>query len=203
MATSYLSNRKTQTILLLGGGGGGRECTVCSSYLSAYISRVQNTNPPTSPLDVCDCIVVFIPRECAAVVLELKNLPRPRSPSFTTAEAVTNTLAGLISKHGRICMCECVYVSVSMCECVCIWVGACVFEYECECLGGGGVSIPRCMTLLECMCSRALQSWTKYLLCVEKLKTEQSKINNICVIKLTHNIELTRWSFLGSVASFS
>ena len=95
-----------------GKGGGERQC---SSYPSAYISRVQNTNPPTSPLDVCDCTVVFIPRECAAVVLELKNLPRPRSPSFTTAEAVTNTLAGLMSKHGRICMCECVYVSVNMC----------------------------------------------------------------------------------------
>ena len=39
-----------------------------------------------------------IPSECAAVVLELKNLPRPRSPSFTTAEAVTNTLAGFISE---------------------------------------------------------------------------------------------------------
>ena len=31
--------------------------------------------------------------------MELKNLPRPRSPSFTTAEAVTNTLAGLISEE--------------------------------------------------------------------------------------------------------
>ena len=40
---------------------------------------------------------VCIPREWAAVVLELKNRPRPRSPNFTTADAVTNTLAGLMS----------------------------------------------------------------------------------------------------------
>ena len=39
----------------------------------------------------------IIPSECAAVVLELKKRPRPRSPSLTTAEAVTNTLAGLMS----------------------------------------------------------------------------------------------------------
>ncbi len=34
------------------------------------------------------------------MVLELKNRPRPRSPSLTAAEAVTNTLAGLISGDG-------------------------------------------------------------------------------------------------------
>ena len=39
----------------------------------------------------------IIPSECAAVVLELKKRPRPRSPSLTTAVAVTNTLAGLMS----------------------------------------------------------------------------------------------------------
>lgn len=38
-----------------------------------------------------------LPREWAAVVLELKNLPSPKSPSFTTPVAVINTLAGLIS----------------------------------------------------------------------------------------------------------
>ena len=38
-----------------------------------------------------------VPSECAAVVLELKKRPSPRSPSFTTAEAVTKTLAGLMS----------------------------------------------------------------------------------------------------------
>lgn len=37
------------------------------------------------------------PKECAAVVLELKKRPRPRSPSLTTPVAVMNTLAGLIS----------------------------------------------------------------------------------------------------------
>lgn len=37
------------------------------------------------------------PKECAAVVFELKNLPKPRSPSFTTPVAVMNTLAGFIS----------------------------------------------------------------------------------------------------------
>ena len=42
-----------------------------------------------------------LPRECAAVVFELKNRPKPRSPSFTTAEAVTNTLAGLMSGRGE------------------------------------------------------------------------------------------------------
>lgn len=38
-----------------------------------------------------------LPRECAAVVLELKNLPRPRSPSLTAPSAVIKTFAGLIS----------------------------------------------------------------------------------------------------------
>lgn len=45
--------------------------------------------------------VSILPRECAAVVLELKKRPRPRSPSLTTASAVTNTLAGLISVRRR------------------------------------------------------------------------------------------------------
>lgn len=39
-----------------------------------------------------------LPSECAAVVLELKNRPSPKSPSFTTPVAVMNTLAGLISR---------------------------------------------------------------------------------------------------------
>ena len=38
-----------------------------------------------------------LPSEWAAVVFELKNRPSPRSPSFTTADAVTKTFAGLIS----------------------------------------------------------------------------------------------------------
>ena len=38
-----------------------------------------------------------IPSECAAVVLLLKNRPKPRSPSFTTPAPVMNTLAGLMS----------------------------------------------------------------------------------------------------------
>ena len=66
---------------------------------------------------VCVCVYIIlilyfgytsvdrIPRECAAVVLELKNLPSPKSPSFTTADAVTNTLAGLIS----VCVCIIVF----------------------------------------------------------------------------------------------
>ena len=41
---------------------------------------------------------IDLPKECAAVVLELKNLPRPRSPNLTTPAAVMNTLAGLISE---------------------------------------------------------------------------------------------------------
>lgn len=43
-------------------------------------------------LDYCE-----LPRECAAVVLELKKRPSPKSPSFTTPVAVMKTLAGLIS----------------------------------------------------------------------------------------------------------
>ena len=43
----------------------------------------------------------MLPKEWAAVVLELKNRPRPKSPSFTTAFAVTKTLAGLMSEGGR------------------------------------------------------------------------------------------------------
>lgn len=41
------------------------------------------------------------PKECAAVVLELKKRPRPRSPSFTSPVAVMNTLAGLMSGAQR------------------------------------------------------------------------------------------------------
>ena len=41
--------------------------------------------------------IVVIPRECAVVVFELKNLPKPRSLSFTIADTVTNTLVGSIS----------------------------------------------------------------------------------------------------------
>lgn len=40
-----------------------------------------------------------LPKECAAVVLELKNRPSPRSPSFTTPVAVMNTFAGFISER--------------------------------------------------------------------------------------------------------
>lgn len=40
-----------------------------------------------------------LPKECAAVVLELKKRPNPRSPNFTSPVAVMNTLAGLISDH--------------------------------------------------------------------------------------------------------
>lgn len=35
------------------------------------------------------------------MVLELKNRPSPKSPSFTTPVAVMNTLAGLISGESR------------------------------------------------------------------------------------------------------
>ena len=75
-----------------------------------------------------------VPSEWAAVVFELKNLPKPKSPSFTTAVLVTNTLAGFISN-----------------ETVIRW------EFE-----EGG--LPLCMTRLVCMCSRAEQTWTKYRL---------------------------------------
>ncbi len=33
------------------------------------------------------------------MVFELKKRPKPRSPNLTTAEAVTNTFAGLISEQ--------------------------------------------------------------------------------------------------------
>ncbi len=42
-----------------------------------------------------------VPNECAAVVFELKNRPSPKSPSLTTADAVTKTLAGLISRRRK------------------------------------------------------------------------------------------------------
>lgn len=42
-----------------------------------------------------------LPKECAAVVLELKKRPSPRSPSFTSPVAVMNTLAGLMSESHR------------------------------------------------------------------------------------------------------
>ena len=47
-------------------------------------------------VSVSVCVSV-LPRECAAVVLELKKRPSPRSPSFTSPVAVMNTLAGLMS----------------------------------------------------------------------------------------------------------
>ena len=40
-----------------------------------------------------------LPNEWAAVVFELKNRPRPKSPSFTTAVLVTKTLAGFMSNE--------------------------------------------------------------------------------------------------------
>lgn len=45
----------------------------------------------------CSELIKLSPREWAAVVLELKNLPSPKSPSLTTPDAVMKTLAGLIS----------------------------------------------------------------------------------------------------------
>lgn len=51
---------------------------------------------------VCTCVDgCELPSEWAAVVLELKNRPSPKSPSFTTPVAVMNTLAGLISDRGE------------------------------------------------------------------------------------------------------
>ena len=45
------------------------------------------------------CSSYVLPSEWAAVVLELKKRPKPRSPSLTIAVFVTNTLAGLISNN--------------------------------------------------------------------------------------------------------
>lgn len=45
----------------------------------------------------CLCGWSVVPRECAAVVLELKYRPSPRSPSLTSPVAVMKTLAGFIS----------------------------------------------------------------------------------------------------------
>lgn len=47
------------------------------------------------------CPPPALPKECAAVVLELKKRPSPRSPSFTTPVAVMKTLAGLMSGRQR------------------------------------------------------------------------------------------------------
>ena len=52
--------------------------------------------------DTTACLIYHtLPREWAAVVLELKNRPSPKSPNFTTAEAVTKTFAGLMSAIER------------------------------------------------------------------------------------------------------
>ena len=103
--------------------------------------------------------VKIIPSECAAVVLELKKRPRPRSPSLTTAVAVTNTLAGLMSVwvDGWV---EGVDAGAVQC-----WLSLAMATLECY-YGNTYWHLPLCMTLLECMCSSALHSWTKYLLCV-------------------------------------
>ncbi len=66
--------------------------------------------PCISVLELTDCFVIWVysvhawsvwgsvvPRECAALVLELKNRPSPRSPSLTSPVAVMKTLAGFIS----------------------------------------------------------------------------------------------------------
>lgn len=57
------------------------------------ISIMKKKNAPPQPLYPGESL----PNECAAVVLELKKRPSPRSPSFTTPVAVMNTLAGFIS----------------------------------------------------------------------------------------------------------
>ncbi len=54
---------------------------------------ISLSHPPTANERVS-------PKECAAVVFELKKRPSPKSPNFTTADAVTNTLAGLMSEGG-------------------------------------------------------------------------------------------------------
>lgn len=49
-------------------------------------------------VSLCACVHIWVlPRECAAVVLELKNRPRPRSPSLTSPVAVMKTFDGFIS----------------------------------------------------------------------------------------------------------
>lgn len=57
-----------------------------------YYHHVKKKHLPNT------CTSESLPKECAAVVLELKNRPSPRSPSFTTPVAVMNTLAGFISR---------------------------------------------------------------------------------------------------------
>lgn len=61
------------------------------------ISTTLKKNPPPQHLYLRESL----PKECAAVVLELKNRPSPRSPSFTTPVAVMNTLAGFISEKQK------------------------------------------------------------------------------------------------------
>lgn len=58
-----------------------------------YFHHEKKKNAPPQPLYPGESL----PNECAAVVLELKKRPSPRSPSFTTPVAVMNTLAGFIS----------------------------------------------------------------------------------------------------------
>ena len=54
-----------------------------------------------------------------------------------------------------------------------------------------GVWLPLCMTRLECMCSKALHNWTKYLLRGEEEKKEGEEGRDT-----KGNISLTKLSFL-------
>ena len=134
-------------------------CSMVSRLHREREPRGMLVSRPTEKLMKGLSGVKIIPSECAAVVLELKKRPRPRSPSLTTAVAVTNTLAGLMSVwvDGWV---EGVDAGAVQC---CLSVA--VATLECY-YGNTYWHLPLCMTLLECMCSSALHSWTKYLLCV-------------------------------------
>lgn len=66
--------------------------------LFAHMKMSDNLWPCVHACVLCmDMSAHVLPKEWAAVVLELKKRPKPRSPSFTSPVAVMNTLAGLMS----------------------------------------------------------------------------------------------------------
>ena len=151
------------------------------SYIIALVLREHN-------FWVAEIVYVPLPNECAAVVLELKKRPSPRSPSFTTPWAVMNTFAGLISKKNIAAVnftwsyklfyknidSFFFFTYVSKPEAVSWYVFTiCVnnlpqdrriifsLPYQFTMISFV-YCIPLCIIRRECICSKALQIWMKY-----------------------------------------
>lgn len=75
-------------------------CSNCRKHRKENIGYKSNRIKEVHCTDILHKLS-DLPREWAAVVLELKNLPSPKSPSLTIPSAVINTFAGLISERKK------------------------------------------------------------------------------------------------------